>query len=225
MTTTTIRLYGEMGSKFGRVHRAHLDTNSPAEAVRYLCSQFPKAKAYLIGAKDRGKAFAVFRGKENISADQLREPAGNDDIRIAPIIMGSKEGGVLNIILGIVLIVVGYFTGGSTWGWAYSELAIGLGASMVAGGVVQLLTPMPKGPSGGRDRPENQPSYVFNGAVNTEAQGNPVPLLYGRMIVGSAVISAGINAEDYTPAGQGVFDGWDPPPGKGPRDPYPDFPQ
>lgn len=49
---TTIRLYGKMGAMFGRVHRAHLDTNTPAEAVRYLCSQFPAAKAYLMGAKD-----------------------------------------------------------------------------------------------------------------------------------------------------------------------------
>lgn len=66
---TTIRLYGKLGAMFGRVHRVHLDTNTPAEAVRYLCSQFPKAKAYLMGAKDQGVGFAVFRGKENIDAE------------------------------------------------------------------------------------------------------------------------------------------------------------
>jgi len=39
-------------------------------------------------------------------------------------------------------------------------------------------------------------SYVFNGAVNTTAQGHPVPVGYGRMIVGSAVISAGIDVDE-----------------------------
>lgn len=209
MTATTLRLYGPMGRMFGRVHHVHLDSNTPAEAVRYLCSQFPKAKAYLMQAKDNGVGFAVFRGKENLTREQLQEPAGNDEIRIAPIILGSKNGGIFNIILGAVLIVVGvvidiYAPYLSTVGNAL----IGMGVSMVVGGVVQLLTPMPKGPKN-TDRPENQPSYVFTGAVNTQAQGNPVPLLYGRMIVGSAVISAGINAEDYAPASSGVGPGYD----------------
>jgi predicted phage tail protein len=84
---------------------------------------------------------------------------------------------------------------------------------MIIGGVIQLLTPVPKGSAA--NTAANAPSYVFNGAVNTQAQGNPVPLLYGRMIVGSAVISAGISAEDYVPVetsvGYGYGGGyWDP---------------
>ncbi|WP_281280656.1 hypothetical protein [Rhodanobacter lindaniclasticus] len=35
---TTIKLSGQMGKKFGRVHRVHLETNTTAEAIRYLCS-------------------------------------------------------------------------------------------------------------------------------------------------------------------------------------------
>jgi predicted phage tail protein len=62
------------------------------------------------------------------------------------------------------------------------------------GGVAQMLAPQPASnePS---ERPENQPSYTFNGAVNTTAQGQPVPLGYGRLVVGSAVISAGIDVD------------------------------
>lgn len=194
-----------MGVRFGRVHRAHLDTNTPAEAVRYLCSQFPAARAYLTGAKDKGVGFAVFRGKENIGADNLKEPVGSDDIRIAPIVMGSKNGGVFQIIVGIVLVLVGSFATVFTGPVGAAMVAVGWG--MIVGGVVQLLTPVPKGAKG-RDRPDNAASYVFSGAVNTQAQGNPVPLLYGRMIVGSAVISAGINAEDYSPVTTGVGGGY-----------------
>lgn len=205
----TIRLYGVLGSKFGRVHRAALDTNTPAEAMRYLRSQFPGIDAYLLGAKDKGIGFAVFRGKENIAEDQLGEPVGNDDIRIAPIIMGSKNGGIFNIILGAVLVAAGVLVQAFVFDGApnpISNYLYGAGASLIIGGVVQLLTPVPKGGKG-KDRPENAPSYVFSGAVNTQAQGNPVPLLYGRMIVGSAVVSAGINVEDYSPVTTGVGGG------------------
>lgn len=89
---------------------------------------------------------------------------GNDDIRIAPVILGSKNGGWVNIILGVVLIVVGVFSYGSTTTQGAALIAAGIGSAI--GGVVQLLTPMPKGAKG-RDAPENAPSYAFNGAVNT----------------------------------------------------------
>ncbi|MCH3763267.1 tail assembly protein, partial [Campylobacter coli] len=70
-----------------------------------------------------------------------------------------------------------------------------LGLSMMLGGVAQMLSPQQRLLSA-RDRPENGASYNFNGPVNTTAQGNPVPLLYGEMFVGSATISAGIYSED-----------------------------
>jgi predicted phage tail protein len=79
-------------------------------------------------------------------------------------------------------------------GLVYSPL-LPVGIAMVAGGVMQMLSPQAKG-LGTQDSPNNRPSYSFNGPVNTSVQGNPVPLLYGRMTVGSAVISAGIYSED-----------------------------
>lgn len=57
------------------------------------------------------------------------------------------------------------------------------------------MSPMAKG-LGTMDRPENRASYSFNGPVNTSIQGSPVGLLYGQLTVGSAVISAGIYAQD-----------------------------
>ena len=70
-----------------------------------------------------------------------------------------------------------------------------MGMSMMIGGVMQLLSPQIKELSA-KDSAGNGASYHFNGVVNTTAQGNPVPLGYGRMIVGSAVVSAGIYAMD-----------------------------
>lgn len=186
----TIRLYGQLGSRFGRKFR--LAVNSPAEAVRALCAIVPGLQQYLARAKEQGMACAVFIGKQNITKDQLQDPPGGEDIRIAPVLLGSKRGGVLNIILGVVLIVVGAYT-------SNVNLMV-QGAVMVIGGVVQMLGPQPKG-LGSQDDVDNRPSYSMNGTVNTQAQGNPVPVPYGGhdtkgMLVGSAVISGGIQAED-----------------------------
>ena len=195
MSLKTIRLYGQFGAKFGRVHR--LDVKSPAEAVQALCAQIPGFERYLVESKDNGFNFAVFIGNKNIGANNLKDPVGKFDIRIAPILAGSKKNGIFQTIVGVVLVVVGVVL--SYFGGAGIPL-IKLGVGMIIGGVVQLLMPTPKSPSN-RDGPESNSSYVFNGPVNTQAQGNPVPLLYGRAKVGSAVISAGITANQEQLAG------------------------
>lgn len=194
----TVKLYGPMRRRFGREYE--LNVSSPAEAIRALCVQVPGFKKYLADAKDAGLTFAVFIGKRNITEDGLHDPVGNDEIRIAPIIEGSKRGGVLNTIIGIVLIVVGVIITGLSFGWAapVGGALVNLGIGMVIGGVVQMLSPQPKG-LGAKDDPNNQPSYSMNGAVNTAAQGNPVSLCYGGpLIVGCALISGGVYAEDLS---------------------------
>ncbi len=197
----TIRLYGKLGAQFGRVHR--LAVASTAEAVRALCFLLPGFERELMTSRDRGIAYACFLGKTNISRDELSLSGGSEDIRIAPVLVGSKAAGALQFILGAVLAVVGYI--GTVAGQAYGGAAWGpalikMGSAMMLGGVVQLLSPQQAGMSAA-DKADNQASYNFNGPVNTVAQGNPVPVLYGRLIVGSAVISGGILSQDQAYTG------------------------
>lgn len=183
----TVRLYGVVGSRFGRVHR--LAVASTREAVRALCVTVPGFEKFMMNAKDNGLAFAVFSGRKNLAEDELPHPVGSDEIRIAPILIGSKQAGLFQTILGAALVVVGVITseyGGSS--------LIGLGASMMLGGVMQMLSPQTSGLAGAG--PNNGTSYYFNGPVNSAAQGEPVPPVYGRMVVGSKVISSGIFAQD-----------------------------
>jgi predicted phage tail protein len=195
-TIRTIRLYGKLGAQFGRVHR--LAVASAAEAVRALCMVLPGFQTELMTSKDRGVAYACFLGKSNISKDDLQLAGGSDDIRIAPVTVGAKRGGVLQFIVGAVLVIVGTFTS-----WSGGTALMSMGVSMMAGGVVQMLSPQ-QAQSSAADAVENGASYNFNGPVNTTAQGNPVPVLYGRMIVGSAVISAGILAQEQAYVGATV---------------------
>lgn len=196
-----VRLYGTLGARFGRVHR--LVVNSAAEAVRALSVQLPGFERFFYEAKDRGVVFAVFHGRRNIGQDELGHPPGRAEIRIAPVIAGSKRAGMMQTVIGVALIAVATLATAGVAGAGFAGIGAGgiwgtvgaLGISMAISGVAQMVTKQPTGLDAS-DKADNQPSYSFNGPVNTQAQGNPVPLLYGRMIVGSAVLSAGIYAED-----------------------------
>lgn len=192
---TTIRLYGALGARFGRVHKLAVQTSE--EAVKALCINFDGLEEYLMNAKKNGMVFAVFRGKRNIGLEDYQNLGGNIDIRIAPVMEGAKKAGMFQTILGAVLVVAGIVVTGLSYGWAGSVGAgmISAGIGMMAGGVYQMLSPQPKGLQS-RDDPDNKPSYAFGGAVNTLAMGNPVALLYGEREIGGAIISAGIVAED-----------------------------
>ena len=190
-----IRLYGSLGTMFGRVH--HFVVANTQEAVRAMCIMIPGFERELMNSRDHGITYACFIGKRNINQEQLLHPVGKDDIRIAPVLQGSKSAGVLQTILGVVLIVVGAIITGGTFGAGapFGSALIMMGASMVAGGVIQMLSPQQAGLSS-KDGPANGASYNFNGAVNVEAQGNPEPLLLGESWCGSVVISGGMFAED-----------------------------
>lgn len=189
----TIRLYGDMGKRFGRVHRFAI--GSPAEAVRALMANFPAFRPYLAG--NLSTPYRVLVGKEAVGADQLSDPAGSlEEIKIVPLVAGAGNYG--KIILGAVLI---YFSAGIAAPFVgLGVTAAGVasfGFSLILGGISGMLFKPPKPPSAASsERANNQPSYIFNGAVNTVAQGNAVPILYGGpMIIGSQVISTGLSVE------------------------------
>ena len=192
---TTIRLYGALGARFGRVHKMAVQTS--AEAVKALCINFDGLEEYLMNAKKNGMVFAVFRGKRNIGMEDYQSLGGESDIRIAPVMEGAKKAGIFQTILGAVMVVAGIIVSGGTAGWAapVGGAMISAGIGMMAGGIYQMLSPQPKGLQG-RDDPENKPSYAFGGSVNSLAMGNPVAVLYGERESGGAIISAGIVAED-----------------------------
>lgn len=196
MELKTIRLYGVLGATFGRVHK--LAISSPAEAVRALSVTIPGFEQFMMTAHLKGMRFAVFKNQLNIGKEEVQMHSGDSEIRIAPVLTGSKRGGMFQAILGAVLVVagvaIGYFSGGTLSAFGYGLAKFG--AAMMIGGVVQMLAPQPKGLAVRQDQ-ENTPSYAFGGPVNTTAMGNPVGVLYGQREIGGAIASAGIEASDF----------------------------
>lgn len=193
---TTIKLSGPLIRLFGREHQRVIST--PREVFRALSVTLPGFEKYMNTSKARGQTFAIFVDKKNITEDDLDFPSCGRTIRIVPVIMGSKRAGVLQTILGAVLVVVGVLgsTIGQAWGGGvWGPAAWKIGAAMMVGGVAQMLSPQPSGLAS-KQSADNRASYAFGGVTNTTAQGNPVPLCYGKRRIGGAIISAGIYVED-----------------------------
>jgi len=185
---TTIKLSGSLAQKFGREHRRQLDSGEGWEAFKALRVTLPGFVEEIRRLDVLGVRFAVFRNRKNVGADDLGR-RGTKEIRIVPVIGGSKRGGLLQTIIGTVIFVASFFVPGMQ-GWGQS-----LGASLALGGVIQMLSPQAKGLSQSA-APENLPSYAFGSAKNTTASGNPVPICIGERRWGGAIISASIRAED-----------------------------
>lgn len=193
---TNIKLSGSLAKTFGRVHQRLIST--PREVFRALSVTVPGFEKYLNTSKARGLTYVVMVGKRNISESDLDFPNAGQEIRIVPVIIGSKKSGLLQTILGVALVAVAVIAssgsaialGASGWG----SLAVA-GGSIALGGIVQMLSPQPSGLASKQDA-DNKASYAFGGVTNTTAQGNPVPLGYGKRRIGGAIISAGIYVED-----------------------------
>jgi predicted phage tail protein len=195
-------LYGSLGATYGKVHR--YDVVSPAQAIKALSVTIKGFKQSLI---DGGYYRILVGGKDELDIDQLGNPMSDrETIRIVPVVAGAS--GIGKVILGGALLIFAPQLGvafGATAATATTAGVAGfagitastfasIGVSLVIGGVSQMLF-SPQSQSISAEREENKPSFIFNGAVNTTRQGNCVPICYGRMIVGSQVISAGLSVD------------------------------
>jgi predicted phage tail protein len=188
-----IKLYGQLAKFIGkRVLEA--DVATAAEAVRMLVANFPGLEKHMAD-----QHYRVTVGTYDLALDEIHDPAGQQDIKITPVIAGAGGAG-LKIALGVALIAGAFFTGGATIGLfglaapvAVSTVLSGIGVSLLLGGVAQLLSPVPKVAQGADTDDDPRKSYNFSGIQQTSRQGVPVPCVYGLTLVGSVVISAGVD--------------------------------
>lgn len=177
-----IRLYGALAKFIGkRVFSA--DVSSAAEAVRFLIANFPAVEAHMMNHD-----YKVFVGEINIDETEVTYPCGSNEIKIIPVIQGA--GAVGRIIGGAVLIGLAFIPG--------LQILGAIGASLFLGGISQLLTPVPKLSKSTTDPGDPRKSYSFSSIQNTSRQGSPIPIIYGEALVGSIVISIGIDLDQIT---------------------------
>jgi len=191
-----IKVYGALAKFLGQ-RSFKADVQNPAEAVRFLLANFPNLKQHMAD-----QHYKVSVGKFELplanQPEVLHYPTGKKEpIRIVPVFAGAGSG-VGNILAGIGLIalaLINPFGAAAIAGTAISTIVGGIGVSLTLGGVAQLLTPTSQASVGSNSPDDPRKSFSFSGIQNVSRSGVPVPIVYGEMLVGSLVISAGITSD------------------------------
>ncbi|GAA0353262.1 tail assembly protein [Morganella psychrotolerans] len=192
----TFEFGGVLAKKFGKEHKVRCSTvkqglgiinaNRPG-LVGWMKENASKYRKYHIRVTR-----ADGRVKDMSEAEfQLQNNGDMTHVRITPIYRGAggKIMSVLQVVVGVVLIIASYWLGPSSFA---------AGMSMLASGVIGLLSKQPKPFTGGSDNRKN--STYFDGPQNTVEQGAPVPLIYGdEILVGSQLISLKLSVEQLIP--------------------------
>lgn len=211
-----VKVYGALRKFLGGRCRFEFEVDTPAQALKALCVNFPGLDKWLMDREAEGTGFRVTIGRDKITNEApegLVLPWSEREVfSIAPVVCGAGQG-VGRIFAGIGLIALSFLLPGAglfgatslfgataatagtagvltTLGTAIS----GIGASLILGGVAQMISPQQNmgALTSGREAARLE-SFTFSGIVNTSKQGLPVPVAYGRVFVGSAVISSGLD--------------------------------
>ena len=210
-----IRLYGPLAKFIGQ-RKFLAEISSAGEAIRMLLANFPGLERHMAD-----QHYKVIVDNYESDLDEIHYPA-SQVIKIVPV-LGGAGGGVGKILAGVALVAAAIVLGPASGGFlglgmglsgagmgivgsSVAILAGTIGTSLILGGVAQLLSPTPQlGQIGPASQSRNtttegtemdpQESYSFSGIQNTSRQGTPVPVVYGETIVGSVVISAGIDVD------------------------------
>ena len=218
-----VKVYGALRKKLGQC-RFQFDVDTPAQALKALCVNFPGLDKWLIDSEQDGVGYRVTLGKEKLNEQNAMlfvAPFSEHEVfSITPVIAGAGGNVGASIGIGVGLIFASFLlpgaglfgagagllgiTGSAGTVGALTTLGValsGLGASLVLGGIAQAISPAPVMSTAtnnpmerGRDAAKFE-SFTFSGIVNTAKQGLPVPIAYGRLFVGSAVLSSGLDVD------------------------------
>ena len=212
-----VKVYGALRKYLGQC-RFQFEADTPAQAIKALCVNFPGLDKWLLDSEQNGVSYRVSIGKEKITEDDLSPlvmPWSERQVfSITPVIAGA--GGIgAKIGIGIGLIAISFLLPGAgifgttsifgasaaTAGAAGFATALGtafsaMGASLILGGIAQAISPSQTYSSAERGKDAARfESFTFSGITNTVQQGLPVPIVYGRAYIGSAVISSGLDVD------------------------------
>jgi predicted phage tail protein len=127
--------------------------------------------------------------------ESLKTPCDMEDIHIWPAMIFGKNGGVINTIIGVALVVVGVLVSPIPGFQLIGTALVSAGIGMVIGGVLQLSGLSPS--LNGSDEPQIRSRYL-PAVQNTVRIGTPIGLLYGRGRVGGQLMSLNVDAKDAT---------------------------
>ncbi len=191
-----IKLYGKLAEFVGH-KEFEVQVDSVAKAVSFLIHNFEGIEKHM-----SLQNYHVSVGDYDIDKDEIDYPVGGQDIHFVPAISGAGSG-ARKFIIGAVLIGIAIGTGGgfaaltSAGGLqlgTFGTFAMNLGAALVLQGVNEMLFSSEE-PT---DEEDPRISFSFSGVQNTSRAGTSHPIVYGEIITGSVLISAGIDTNQVS---------------------------
>jgi len=215
---------GDLGERYGFEH-TYFNLRTPGEAIKLLCINFPKLQEELVHAHEHGIGYQLVQADFALDYPDLQLPMGSNDLVLTPVVAGSG-GGFGRVLAGVAIIALSFGIGAiASAGVALGGLAgigtvgtafVGVGASLVLGGITQMLSPQPRLPISGSQfggsrfagttrtdgfqsdirGSDGAQSYAYTGAANSVGVGATIPVVYGKALVGSHLLSANIEVTD-----------------------------
>lgn len=205
----TVKVYGHLAEHCGQsVFEAMVRV--PADAIKFLLCNFPELRGLM-----RDGYYKVAVGPHDLQLADCPEQLGyplavNDVVQVVPVVSGAG-GGVGKVLAGAALIGLaiafapaaaaggGFLTAGAagtTMGALGTATVVAgqVGLSLALSGVAQMISPQPPAPPEFDNDPRN--NYGFSGIQQTAREGSTIPVVYGETLVGSIIISQGLNVDE-----------------------------
>jgi predicted phage tail protein len=182
----TIKLYGALKETLG-VETLALDVNTPVELFCGLRSQI---KGFRQAAMEYPNLYLILTDKHHENASCL-----TNETFIFPFDDKAEVIHITNEIEGSIDAAIAWVATTFLVTTATATIIVSMAVSFAISAISAILAPSPKtGP--GEEAAEEKRMLIYNGAVNVMEQGYPVPLVYGHHIVGSIVVSAGVDVAE-----------------------------
>jgi|GEM_PF-1754378 len=180
---TIVNIHGILGREYGNSFLLSLP--NPKDVLEAIDCNRQGFLQRLVELQREGLCYDMIINKKRITngpdMDHMSNPATVD---LVPAISGSGP------LMAPLLMTTGLFTAGSA-GLAF---AASIANFVLFAAISYALTPKPENEALEISSKASKSSLIFSNTVNLASQGSPVPIGYGRLLVGSQVIQATIKS-------------------------------
>ena len=184
----TVYLHGILKDKFGESF--YMNAPKYADIINCIDCNRPGFKEFLLESYQQGVGIDIRTAGVPITEKELKLPISSGDVNLTIIPAGSGKKGIGKILLAAVLVVAGVATGNAAGASKGMKLLgstlTAIGTNLALAGIQQLLAPDPS------EDDEEKEAYLYNGDASLVIEGDPVPILYGKLRVPGQPISIAV---------------------------------
>jgi len=206
-------LYGNLGEEVGE--KWTFDARTPSEVFDAIDANSGNLYRYFLEKEKEGLKYCIFLDEDNITKDQLSmDLSSRKEMHVVPGIEGAGflkdvaknpfflygaaavgTGALLNLISGAEMFAGKAWFSEKSWGdliGGLGDFTIEIGVAMMIQGIIDTLRDDPDPDDAEDDSQPSTASFIFSNPGQNVAQGAIVPVGYGRLRIGSHLISSSL---------------------------------